>query len=180
MVNGRLVGVAALVVSLAGLAACGAAAPSSGTPAGSPPGGSPRASASTPALAAVQPCGVLGRAQIKQNDLTGQEASTGSGARSCTWSNDSFDSGMGYAVEVDIRDSQGLKDINTAGYTVTNDPVGRHPGRQAQQTSGDGCFVAIGVSPTSRVDVSSETAASVRQACMLANQFAKLIEPKLP
>jgi hypothetical protein len=131
-------------------------------------------------LSSIQPCGVLDSSQISQNGLTDQEASSGSGARSCTWSNDNFDDGNGYALKVDIRDSQGLTDFSTAGYSVTDDPIGGHQGKQAQRTGGPGCIIAIGVSPTSRVDVTAETASDANQACMVANQYAKLIEPKLP
>jgi len=41
--------------------------------------------------------------------------------------------------------------------------------------------VSIGVTTTSRVDVTANTGASdINQSCALANQYAKLIEPELP
>lgn len=179
--NGRLVAMVVLAVGLTGLVGCSTSTPGTGTPVGSSSSaGSSSSNPNSSALAAIQPCSVLTSSEISRNGLSDQEASTGSGARSCTWSNNSFDNGAGYALEVDIRDSQGLKDINTDGYAITDDSVGGHRGKQAQQTSGAGCFVSIGVSPTSRVDVSAETSADVNQACTLANQYAKLIEPKLP
>lgn len=180
--NGRLVAVVVLAAGLTALAGCGTSTPGTGTPVGSSGTGTSSASpsGSGSALSAIQPCGVLDSSQISQNDLTDQEASSGSGARSCTWSNDNFDDGNGYALKVDIRDGQGLPDINTDGYTVTDDAVGQHQGKQAERTGGPGCFVSIGVSPTSRVDVIAETASDASQACTLANKFAKLIEPKLP
>lgn len=177
--NGRVVAVVVLAFGLAGLAGCSTSTPGTGTPAGSSSAG-PSTTTNGAALSSIQACNVLNSSQISQNGLTDQEATTGSGARSCQWSNDNFDNGNGYALKVDIRDSQGLAAINTSGYTVTDDPVGGHQGKQAQQTGGSGCIVSIGVSPTSRVDVLANTATDANQACTLANQFAKLIEPNLP
>lgn len=75
--------------------------------------------------------------------------------------------------------TQGIKDVNTDGYTVTDDPIGAHLGRQLQQTGGDTCAVAIGITGASRVDIDVSGNGS-SQDCQLANQYAKIIEPKLP
>lgn len=100
------------------------------------------------------------------------------GARNCNWSN----AATGYALEVSVRNDQGLGDINTDGLSLTDDQVGRHHGRLAQgPANGDGCLVAIGVTATSRVDVTVSTSdSSVAHACSLANRFARVVEPKLP
>jgi hypothetical protein len=182
-VNGRFVAVVVFAVGLVGLAGCSNSTPGTGISVGSstPAPSSPNQPGSGgSALSAVQPCGVLDSSQISQNGLTNQESTSGSGARSCKWSNDNFDNGNGYALKVDLRDAQGVATFNTAGYALTDDPIGHHQAKQAEQTSGSGCIVTIGVSSTSRVDVIVDTATDPNQACTIANQYAKLIEPKLP
>lgn len=183
--NGRLAILPFALVGLLGLAACTSKTPGTGTttppPSSQPPAATSSAASSGSALASIQPCDLLTSGEISKNDLSGQEESNDSGARSCTWDNDTFDDGLGYTVGDDVRDTQGLADINADGYTVSDDPVGHHQGKLAQQTNGDGCFVAIGVGTSARVDVVvSTSSANVQQSCDLANQFAKLIEPKLP
>jgi hypothetical protein len=141
----------------------------------------PSSTASASGLAAMQPCDLLTSTELSQNGLTSNGSSTGSGARSCRWDNIAYDNGLGYTIGADVRDSQGLNDFNTDGYSLKDDPIGRHQAKQAQQTNGDGCIVTIGVTTTSRLDVTANTgAADINQSCVLANQYAKLIEPKLP
>lgn len=183
--NGRLAILPFALVGLLALAACTSTTPGTGAttlpPSSQQPATSSSAAPSGSALASIQPCDLLTSGEISKNGLTGQEESNDSGARSCTWDNDAFDNGLGYTVGDDIRDTQGLADINTDGYSVSDDPVGSHQGKLAQQTNGDGCFVAIGVGTSARVDVVVSTAsADVQQSCALANRYAKLIEPKLP
>jgi hypothetical protein len=123
----------------------------------------------------VQPCDLI---PAGQDGLADPTPSDEGGARNCNWSNAS----TGYALEISIRDDQGLAEINTDGLSVTDDQIGHHRGRLAQgPANGDGCLVAVGVSATSRVDVTVSTSdSSVTHACSLANQFAKVVEPKLP
>jgi hypothetical protein len=173
-----------VVTALFGLVACSNSTPGTAV---TPPAGtttSTNTSSSTSSgsgLAAMQPCDLLTSTELSQNGLTSKGSSTGSGARSCRWQNTDYDNGLGYAVGADIRDQQGIKDINTDGYSITDDPIGHHQAKEAQQTNGDGCIVIIGVTTTSRVDVSANTgAADINQSCVLANQYAKLIELKLP
>ncbi|HEX3648532.1 MAG TPA: DUF3558 family protein, partial [Pseudonocardiaceae bacterium] len=133
------------------------------------------------ALAALQPCDLLDNSVASQNGLTSSGPTTGSGARSCRWTKKVTLNAPGYVIGADIRDSQGIKDYITASYSTTNDPIGNHQAVQEKQTSGDLCDVTIGVTPSSRVDITANTSDSdIDTACSLANQFAKLIEPKLP
>jgi hypothetical protein len=184
VVNGRLVVLPVMVAALVGLAACTSGTPgnavtsSTGT---STSANTPSSTASGSGLAAMQPCDLLTSTELSQNGLTSTGPKTGSGARSCGWQNIAYDNGLGYAIGADVRDSQGLNDFNTDGYSLTDDPIGHHQAKQAQQTNGDGCIVSIGVTTTSRVDVTANTGASdINQSCVLANQYAKLIESKLP
>jgi hypothetical protein len=131
-------------------------------------------------LAAIDPCTLLTQAQLDQYGLSKRDSGSLAGARQCTWGRMVDANGKGgYAVGPAIWDHQGLKDINTDGQIVTDGlSVGKHPARQAKQANGNACFVAIGVTESSRVDV--VVAGSPDEACGLANQFAKLIEPQLP
>jgi hypothetical protein len=63
---------------------------------------------------------------------------------------------------------------------VTPDNIGSHPGRQLQSTISNSCLITIGVTNSSRVDVTAIATTDANQLCQLANQFAKLVEPNLP
>jgi hypothetical protein len=131
-------------------------------------------------LASIQPCDLLSADIISQNQLGTPTPANEGGARTCKWQNTTANNGDGYVVGFGIRDSQGIKDVNTDGYTVTPDNIGSHPGRQLQSTISGSCTIAIGVTNSSRVDVTGVAGTDANQACQLANQFAKLIEPNLP
>jgi hypothetical protein len=131
-------------------------------------------------LASIQPCDLLSSDVVSQNQLGTPAPDNASGARACTWQNTTANNGDGYVVGTDIRDSQGIKDVSTGGYTVTPDNIGGHPGRQLQSTQAGGCIIAIGVTSSSRVDVTVTAGTDANHACQLANEFATLVEPNLP
>jgi hypothetical protein len=173
-----------MVVALFGLAACtntttgAAVTSSSGTTTSAD---TPSSTARGSGLDGIQPCDLLNSTELSQNGLTSKGPSTNSGARGCTWGNNAYDNGLGYTLGADIRDSQGIKDISTDGFTLRDDPTGHHQAKELRETSGDLCAVVLGVTATSRVDVSVNTGASdINQSCVLANMYAKLIEPKVP
>jgi hypothetical protein len=173
-----------LAAALLALAACASPTPGTGTPASTTEApissGSSPSSAASDGLAAIQPCDLISSAQASQNNLQPEGPSNAAGARSCNWSNASADNGLGYALEVDLRDTQGLADVNTDGLTISDDPIGHHQAKQAERTSDGDCLVIIGVTSKSRVDVTLSTSASnLTEACSLANQYARLIEPEL-
>jgi hypothetical protein len=166
------------VVTLLDLAGCADTTTGSGIPASVADTTQPGNSATGgPGLASIQPCDLLSSSDASQNQLGAPTTDNGSGARGCTWQNTTANNGDGYVVGVDIRDSQGIKDINTDGYSVTTDNIGSHPGRQLQSTISSSCDIVIGVTNSSRVDV---VVAGSNQGCQFANQYAKLIEPNLP
>lgn len=132
-------------------------------------------------LAAVDPCTLLTQAQLDQYGLHKRDAGTLVGARICSWAHPTDENGKnGFNLKPAIWDQQGFKDINAEGQIVTDVPtIGRHQVRQAKQANGDACFVSISVTDSSRVDVVVASNSS-DESCGLANQFAKLIEPRLP
>ncbi|HEX4703510.1 MAG TPA: DUF3558 domain-containing protein [Pseudonocardiaceae bacterium] len=181
VVNSRLV--VLTMVALMGLAGCASATPGTGVAANTTTSSAeaPTDSASSSGLAAIKPCDLIDSSELSRLGLTSTGPTSGSGARSCGWDNNAYDNGLGYTIGADIRDGQGLNDINTNGFALSNDPIGHHQGKQVRETTGDVCGVTIGVTATSRVDISANTgSADINQACTLANQFAKLIEPNLP
>jgi hypothetical protein len=184
-VTHRLAVAALIAVAMLGLVSCsnstpGTAAPSAGSTQSPTAGTSSVPNTAGPSLSSIQPCDLLSAIDLSQNQLAKSDSGTGSGARSCSWQNATADNGFGYAIGVDVRDSQGLKDINTAGYIISDDPIGSHPGKQAQDSNGAGCIVAIGVGAFSRVDVVATGSNGAAESCQLANRFAKLVEPNLP
>ncbi|HEX5405091.1 MAG TPA: DUF3558 domain-containing protein [Pseudonocardiaceae bacterium] len=148
-------------------------------------GGSSTSSSSSPgsgnSLASIQPCDLATPSVLSQLQLTKLGTSTDSGARSCRYQKPVDVNGVnGYTAGVDVRDSQGLKDVNTDGSTVTDDQIGSHQGKQLKSSIPGDCLVAIGVSDSSRVDVSVNAGTDTNQACDVANQLAKAVEPQLP
>lgn len=136
-------------------------------------------------LAAMQPCSLLSSTVISQNSLNSLGSQSIADGRQCKWQQptgtDSNGNTTGFTIGVTIRDSQGLSDIDTDGYTEASNPIN---GRQADlltSTGGLGCFVAISVTSGSRVDVgASASSGDTNYSCLLAVQFAKDVEPELP
>lgn len=181
--NRRTAALPLVVAALLGVAACTNSTTGSGTPAPTtnttqPGSGGPTSGG--PGLASIQPCDLISSNDASQNQLGTATPGNEGGARSCTWENTTANNGVGYTVGVDIRDSQGIKEVNTDGYTVTPDNIGSHPGRQLQSTLSGSCFIAVEVTNSSRVDVSVNAGTDPVRGCQLANQFAKLVEPNLP
>jgi Protein of unknown function (DUF3558) len=170
------------VAALLGVAACTNSTTGNGSPAptvGSTQSGGGSTSSGS-GLTSIQPCDLLSSDILSQNQLGTPTTANEGGARTCHWQNTTASEGIGYAVGVGIRDSQGIKDVNPDGYTVTPDNIGGHPGRQLQSTLSGTCIIAIGVTNSSRVDVTVNAGTDPVQGCQLANQFAKLVEPNLP
>lgn len=185
----RFVAVPVLVAAALSLAACsstttGTATTGAGAPTST--GGASSSSGSTrssdTALAAVQPCGLLSASVLGQLQLASGTNDTASNSPTCDWERPVDANGQnGYSVGATIRASLGLGDVNTPGYSVTSDPVGSHQGKQLRSTTTQGlCIVAIGVSDTSRVDITVDAATNTDQACQVANQVAQAVAPELP
>lgn len=193
----RLAVLPLIAAAVFGLAACNNSTSGTGTPApdtgggsgatsvdtGAGGGGSPSSSSSGTAsgLADLQPCNLLSASTLSTYQLTKTGSENDSDVRTCGWQKSVDANGNGgYSVGVDIRGSQGLKDVVSSGYTVTDDAVGSHQGKQLQASIGGTCAVSIGVTDSSRVDVHVNGAGDTAQMCQLANNLAKVVEPQLP
>jgi Protein of unknown function (DUF3558) len=175
----------ALLVAALGLSGCTTTSTGSPLPTRSTTGGQTTSNSSTTSddaaakLASIDPCTLLSQAQLGQYGLSKHDSGDLAGSRHCAWAHLVDASGKGgYVVGAAIWDQQGITDVNADGYSITDVVTGRHQARQGEQTGGDGCFVAIGVTDSTRVDVVAS--GDPGQGCTLANQFAKLIEPRLP
>ncbi len=123
---------------------------------------------------------------LSENKLAKTKSGTDHGARYCSWQTptgvDSNGNVTGFAVEIDIRDSQGLSDINTSGESVTDYSIGGRQGKQVQDTNGGGnCFIAIPVTSGSRVDVvGTSTGGTASDSCSTAVKFAQIVVSEIP
>jgi uncharacterized protein DUF3558 len=169
-----------VAAALFGLAACNNSTSGSAT-AGSSPGGSAPPTTGGASTASLKPCDLVSSAEASGLQLAPQGPVNEGGARACSWQKPVDINGQnGYGVEIGIRDSQSLNDINTAGYTMSQDNIGSHQGRQGAATGSGACLVVIGVGNSSRVDVIVTGGADATSACQFANQLAKFVEPRLP
>jgi len=88
-----------------------------------------------------------------------------------------FDS-ADFAMIVAIRTNVGLQGFTSAGGTAQNTTVGTHQAKQVIDSAGS-CIIGIGVSDSSRVDVTVQPGAS-EDPCPAALKLANIVEPKLP
>jgi hypothetical protein len=194
-VNRRLAVLPLFAAAVFGLAACNNTTTGTGTAAPTGGGGAPTSSdggssasstdggssGGSDSLAAVQPCSLVSSSALTQYQLSPSGTGNAGDARSCTYSRPvDINGNNGASVSIDVRDHQGLKDIVQTGYTMSDDKIGNHQGRQGQLNAGGGCFVAIGVDNSTRVDVQVSAGSDATQACQLANNLAKVVEPQLP
>lgn len=176
--NRRLAAVQLFAVALFGLAACNNSTSGTATPGG---GSGPTGGTGSVSTASLQPCDLISTSDATQLQLTETGAVNEGAARACKWSKPVDINGQnGFAVEVGIRDSQSLDSINSTGYTVTQDNIGSHQGKQASLDIGGSCFVALGVGGSARVDVQVAGGTDTSSSCQFANEVAKVVEPHLP
>jgi hypothetical protein len=128
-------------------------------------------------LADVEPCSLMSDEDKTRLGLRNEEDREIGGARLCKWV--AGTSSSTYSVGVGIRDSQGLAEVVGADGTPKPISVGGREAREARDTSGETCLVAIGVSDSSRVDIQA-IGPDMAQMCETAHEFAELVEPKLP
>ncbi|ANZ38110.1 hypothetical protein BBK82_20630 [Lentzea guizhouensis] len=136
---------------------------------------------SSQGLNALKPCDLLTDAEATTFDakLPGEEDKIGPAAI-CDWTIP----GNG-GLQVGIRASQGVKDLNAQGDKVSEVKVGKFSATkvEAQDGSKSSCAVLISASDTSSVAVLANMLASstdTAAACERATKAAELIAPKLP
>jgi len=164
---------------LAALITSGCTTATAGTPNTTTSSTTPTSDTTKDPLARVDPCSLLDQAVITANHLQPDTSGIGPGTRYCRW--DTGASGVGYSLAINIYDQAGLDQLSTAGFTVTNYPIGSHQGRTSKDTVGHTCLVSIGVTSTSRVDVVGvDYGGQLDRACVVATTVAPAVEQKLP
>ncbi|HEX5494565.1 MAG TPA: DUF3558 family protein [Mycobacteriales bacterium] len=169
-----LIGFAALLL---GTAACGST-PGQPTPATTADGGSTSAapSSTTSSFSADKPCSLFSSSDLQQLGVSSPPSQDMVGtAQSCELDTADFHIGL------DIRTDVGLSGFVAVpnGGQVTSTTIGQHQAKQEADPSSSSCTVAIGLTDSSRVDVTT-TGDGTSDPCPGALTIAKLVEPKLP
>lgn len=177
--------VAVAATALASLSACGGEEPGTPSAAETTINGSstsPETSAPTstptdtgPDLVELAPCELLTADERAQLELPEGKPDTLGGSPFCQWNKGAGNGTVGVALNLDA----GLDDLNTTDRTVTELPIGDHQGRRLEHNVPGFCDVDIAITDSSSVTVGAvhdQTA----PACELAEQVARLVEPKLP
>lgn len=147
--------------------------PSTSTGTTSAPAGTTSAVASA-ALDDADPCGLVTAEDVERalGALDGEPRRNDLGtARSCEYEVDKR------LLVVDIRTNVGLAGVNATG-PVTDLTIGGHQVK-AWVSQGGTCFVVLGVTESSRVDITAQPRTGA-QECGPAQRLAELVEPKLP
>ncbi|WP_188316715.1 DUF3558 family protein [Solihabitans fulvus] len=124
-------------------------------------------------LAGADPCSLLSQSDAQNlKFIKGPVREKIGTADTCRWNPRDM------TVAVGIRTNVGLAGVQANGNPITDSKIGGH---QTRQTLGSGgsCIIAIGVTPSSRVDVLVTTGPST-DPCPTALQVAQLVEPRLP
>ncbi|WP_246244802.1 DUF3558 family protein [Amycolatopsis pithecellobii] len=185
----RKAAVPAVLLVLAGVAACSSPRTESPSPIGGPSSASTVTSESRPTgggqLASVNACDLLTDQEAAQFNARGPGRSDSAGATgatsACQRSGRSADDSS-TSFTVSVRAEQGLADVNADGGTLTSGSVNNRPATQVTGSVGATCLISLGVTKTSRVDISFVIGAGTEptEACRTASQIANIVEPKLP
>jgi Protein of unknown function (DUF3558) len=179
----RLVALAGLTAVLLGVAACNGSTTGQPSPATTPAAvtSGPVTATSAPggganSLPVDDPCSLLSSADLQQLGVSAPPTKDKVGtANSCEL--DTADDHFG----VDVRTDGGLADFApvAGGGPVTAPDLGGHQAKEQADKNASSCTVAIGVSDSSRVDVTA-TGNGNTDPCPATLAVAKLVEPKLP
>jgi Protein of unknown function (DUF3558) len=184
----RLVVLAGLAVTLMSVAACGSTPGQPTAVTTTAGGGAGQTSAAgtsdepssagsgSGSLPVDQPCSLLSSSDLQQLNVSSPPSADKVGtANSCE-----LDTAADH-IGLDIRTDAGLADFDAVpnGGPVSDLTIGSHQAKQEADPSSSSCDVAIGVTSSSRVDVST-TGDGNTDPCPVAVAAAKLVEPKLP
>jgi hypothetical protein len=184
----------ALIVTFAaalavGLAGCSSETPGNATPTETADGGStPSFPDGTPTgeettapsdgdsgTADLEPCDLLTAEELTALGLPSEPFEEGElgPARRCQWQ-----ASGGNGLDVAVMDDLGIDEVQSEN-TPRPLTIGSHDAAEYDGVLGT-CVVAMAVTDSSRVDVLGTAGGDMNKACDVANQAAKLVEPKLP
>jgi hypothetical protein len=174
----RLLVLAGIAGVLLSAAACGNSTDGQPTPVTSAAQGQPTRT-TTPsaggggALPVDHACSLLSSSDLSQLGVSSSPSEDMIGtAHACE-----FDNSEGHII-VGIRTNVGLAGFSANGGTVGDITVGTHQAKQDVDDTGS-CVIAIGVSASSRVDV-TVTGDGTSDPCPTSMAVARMVEPKLP
>jgi hypothetical protein len=165
---------AGLAATLVAVAACNNSTAGQPSVGGSVVGSRPPTSAGGGKVLPVdEPCSLVSQTTLSQigesvpptRDMVGS-------AHDCSLTTPDF------SIGVAILTDRGLSAFNANGGTVQDITIGTHQAKQEADSTGS-CAIAIGVTDSSRVDV-TVTPGATADACPTATKLATAIEPKLP
>lgn len=122
------------------------------------------------------PCSLLSSSDLQQIGASTPPSQDMIGtAHSCEIDSSAFHFGLDIRTDVGLS---GFSGVSTGG-PITTVTIGHHSAKEQADTSSSSCTVAIGVSSSSRVDVSA-TGDGSTDPCPAARNTATLIESNLP
>jgi hypothetical protein len=152
-----------MIVGIGSVACAGGGVTGSAT---TPPASSTTASP----VAAINPCTLLDQSDMTQLGLTSTGPEATPKSRGCGWAKHAT-----YSLGIYVDGSQGIDQLRNGNSTTV--PVQSHDAIQTADTDID-CGIDIAITKTSSVGVQIEAGGG--NACQYAQQYATLIEPKLP
>lgn len=137
------------------------------------PSNAPSSRSANISLPYADPCSLLSARDLRQLKTLSPPSRDDLGtSHGCTIN--TFDA----TINIGVRINVGLAGFQANGGRLTSITIGDHQAKQDEEITA-ACTVAVGVSPSSRVDVTASADAAA-DACPVARQVAQLIEPKLP
>jgi hypothetical protein len=130
----------------------------------------PTTSVTANPVAAIDPCSLLSQSDMTSLGLTSTGPEKTVKSRGCGWQKAAT-----YSIGIYADPSQGIDVLRASNSTTAS--LQSHDAIQTAN-SGIDCLFDIAITKTSAVGISIE--AGVGNACQLAQQYATLIEPKLP
>ena len=129
------------------------------------------------ALTGTDPCSLLTSSDATSLGLPPQGRRADIiGLLICTWPK------PGSSVSVNLDPGRGIKDVGVGSATKTEDVViGKHQGRRVEESSGPGyCSFDLAITDETSARISAIILGKTAEACKLAEQVTKIVEPKLP
>ncbi|WP_425273069.1 DUF3558 domain-containing protein [Saccharomonospora piscinae] len=136
---------------------------------------------SVPRSRELEPCDLLSVGDLDEYGAfeDGEYKDLGS-ARSCSWQLSNEGGVDGFVVALNVRDSQNVDSMNDVGAGIKNLNIdGRTAARVENPRYGD-CTVGIEIDAQSRVDVTVNGLSSTEESCPIAEDVARVMEPRLP
>lgn len=129
------------------------------------------------------PCALLEKGDLTTyGEFNGPENKTLGGSRVCKYQKKlASASDKSMVIGVTVRDTARVDQLNDQGAGVSDRDVNGRKAKEAPETQGVGCTLALPVGESSRVDVLVTGVGSSDEACQVAETVAKAaVEPRLP